>query len=94
MVDKKTVEHVAKLARIEISEAQKEYLCGQLSKILDYIDQLKKVDVEGVEPLRGLRLESGPMRPDEPRDSQAQADILANAPAQENHCFKVPKVIE
>jgi len=94
MVTKQTVEHVAKLARIAINDVEKEYLCGQLSKILDYIDQLKKVDVDKVEPLRGLHLESGSLRQDEPRDSRAQADILANAPAQEDNCFKVPKVIE
>jgi aspartyl-tRNA(Asn)/glutamyl-tRNA(Gln) amidotransferase subunit C len=94
MVDKQTVERVSKLARIAVNESEKEYLSSQLSQILDYIDQLKKVDVEQVAPMRGLHLESGLLRQDEPRDSQAQTNILANAPAKESGCFKVPKVIE
>ena len=54
MVDKKTVEYVAQLARINLSEEEKSSLGKQLSKILDYIDKLKELDTDKVSPLRNL----------------------------------------
>ncbi|MFH1876586.1 MAG: Asp-tRNA(Asn)/Glu-tRNA(Gln) amidotransferase subunit GatC [Candidatus Omnitrophota bacterium] len=94
MVDIKTVEYVAQLARIAVTDREKEYLAGQLSAILDYIDQLKSVNVEGVEPLRGLNLEQNILRPDEVISSTTRKAILANAPGREGDYFKVPKIIE
>lgn len=94
MVDKKQVEYVANLARIEIAESQKEYLASQLSKILGYIDKLKELNIDGVEPLRGLHLENNILRNDEVKQSSAKEDILKNAPSREGDYFKVPPVIE
>ena len=54
MPDKKIVEYVANLARIGIDPNETEYLSSQLSKILDFIDKLKELNVDGVEPMRGL----------------------------------------
>ncbi|MDD5194894.1 MAG: Asp-tRNA(Asn)/Glu-tRNA(Gln) amidotransferase subunit GatC [Candidatus Omnitrophica bacterium] len=94
MVDKKTVEYVAGLARIEVSEEQKQFLESQLSNILSYIDKLKKLDVEGVEPLRGLHLERNVLRNDEVKPSTAKEEILENAPSRQERYFKIPKVLE
>lgn len=94
MVDKKIVEHVAHLARIDISEEEKEFLVPQLSKILDYIDKLKECKVEAVEPMRGLHLENNILRSDEVRPSSTHNEILKNAPGREGNYFKIPKVIE
>jgi aspartyl-tRNA(Asn)/glutamyl-tRNA(Gln) amidotransferase subunit C len=94
MVNKKEVEHVAALARIAVSDADKELISQQLSKILDYIDQLKEADVEKVEPLRGLHTDQQVLRKDEAKPCDCRQDILANAPSIEADCFKVPPVIE
>lgn len=93
MIDKKNVEHVAALARIKIDEAEKSSLQAQLSKIIDYIDKLKKLDTEHVEPLRGLHACGNVFREDSPRTSGAKERILSNSPSREGEYFKVPRVI-
>ncbi|MCM8756554.1 MAG: Asp-tRNA(Asn)/Glu-tRNA(Gln) amidotransferase subunit GatC [Candidatus Omnitrophica bacterium] len=94
MVDKKTVDYVANLARIEISEEEKEYLLPQLSKILEYIDKLKELDVSKVEPTRGAFSEENILREDRVKSSEVFKDILKNAPSQYNNLFKIPQVLE
>jgi aspartyl-tRNA(Asn)/glutamyl-tRNA(Gln) amidotransferase subunit C len=94
MVDKTTVEYVARLSRLKIAPEQTEYLAGQLSKILAYIDKLKELDVSSVEPMRGLNLSHNVFRQDVPKPSSARQDILSNAPQREGDYFKIPKVIE
>ena len=94
MVDKESIEHVANLARIETTEAQKDYLGGQLSKIIDYIDKLKELEVEGIEPMRGLHIPRNVFREDKVSFSSSKKDILNNSPLCEGDYFKIPKVIE
>ena len=94
MVDKKTVEYVANLARIDVSEEEKQALAPQLSKILDYIDKLKELNVDRVEPTRGAFTEDNILRQDTVEKKSLFADILANSPSQEDNHFKIPKVIE
>ena len=94
MPDDKSVEYVAKLARIEISKEQKDSLGEQLSKIIDYIDKLKELDVEGVMPLRDVHMCEDIFREDEAKDSCMQKDILENSPSSWEGYFKIPKVIE
>jgi aspartyl-tRNA(Asn)/glutamyl-tRNA(Gln) amidotransferase subunit C len=94
MVDKKTVEYVARLSRLKIDPHQTEYLAGQLSEILSYIDKLKELDVSAVEPMRGLNLSHNVFRQDKALPSSARQDILSNAPQREGDYFKIPKVIE
>lgn len=94
MVDKKTVEYVANLAKIKILPEEKNFFGSQLSRILDYIDKLKELDVEGVEPSRGLHLENNVFRPDEAISFSSREDILNNIPSREGNYFKIPKVIE
>lgn len=96
MIDKKIVEYVASLARVDISEEEKEFFLPQFSKILEYIDQLKKVDVQRVAPMRGALRQENVLREDEIIESpkEIRENILANAPLREGEYFKVPKVIE
>ena len=94
MIDKKEVEYVAKLAKIEISEEEKKFLGKQLSKILDYIDKLKELKVEDVEPMREVGESQDVLREDQVKTSGAKEDILDNAPLREGDYFKIPKVIE
>lgn len=94
MVDKTTVEYVARLARLKIDPQQTEYLAGQLSNILTYIDKLKELDVDAIEPMRGLNLSHNVFREDKAVPSSARQDILSHAPQREGDYFKIPKVIE
>ncbi len=94
MPDKKIVEYVANLARIGISSDEIEYLSSQLSKILGHIDKLKELNVDNIEPMRGLHLENNIFRKDEVVNSNLKEDILKNAPSREGDYFKIPKVIE
>jgi aspartyl-tRNA(Asn)/glutamyl-tRNA(Gln) amidotransferase subunit C len=94
MVDKKIVEYVAKLARIKISEEEREFLSEQLSRILDYIDKLKELNVENTEALRNLYFENNVFRKDQAIASGLSEDILKNAPSRQENYFKVPKVID
>lgn len=94
MVDKKQVEYVANLARIEISPDKVEYLSEQLSKILGYIDKLKELDVGNIEPMRGLHCDVNIFREDQSVTSDLKEDILKNSPSREGDYFKIPKVIE
>ena len=94
MVDKKIVEHVAQLARIDITDQEKARLAPELSTILDYIDQLKTLDVTRVSPTRGAVTQVNIFRQDSARVSASRDAILKNAPAQEDNYFKIPKVLE
>ena len=94
MVDKKTVEKVIALARIEASPADCAHLQQQLSKILDYIDKLKELEVGKVEAMRGLHDQEARLGSDEVKPHPGQKDILGNAPVVEGGYIKIPPVIE
>jgi len=94
MPNEKQVEYVASLARIGVSSDEAESLVSQLSKILGYIDKLKELNVDNVEPMRGPSLKNNIFREDEAKDCGVQEDILKNAPSREGNYFKIPKVIE
>jgi aspartyl-tRNA(Asn)/glutamyl-tRNA(Gln) amidotransferase subunit C len=87
------VQHVAKLARLEIDPQAVDKLADQLAAILSYVDKLEKVDTRDVPPTSHAIALTNAFRPDEVRDSLANDDALDNAPAQEDGSFIVPKVI-
>ena len=93
-VDTATVRHIARLARIAMSDAEVEALVPELNNILGWIEQLQEVDVEGVEPMTAVIPNTLRLRDDEVSDGNKQSDVLANAPAAEHGFFAVPKVIE
>lgn len=93
-IDRKTVEHIALLGRLALSEEEKARFERQLSAILEYVASLDKVVLEGVEPLVHPMDLANVFREDEPRPCLPKDDVLANAPAPEDPFFKVPKVIE
>jgi aspartyl-tRNA(Asn)/glutamyl-tRNA(Gln) amidotransferase subunit C len=93
-VDAATVRHIAKLARIAVSEEEVTALAPELSNILGWVEQLQEVDVEGVEPMTAVIPNALRLRADEVTDGGKRDDILANAPAAEHGFFAVPKVIE
>lgn len=93
-VDSATVRHIARLARIAVSDAEVEALAPELSNILGWIEQLQQVDIADVQPMNAVIENTLRLRDDEITDGGITADILANAPAPEHGFFGVPKVIE
>lgn len=88
------VAHVAKLARLEVSEDETAVFARQLSAILTHIDQLKRVDTAGVEPTATVLPSDNVFREDEVRPSLTPEQALSNAPDQEDGFFRVPKILE
>ena len=93
-VDKATVAHIAKLARIRIPEAQQEALTGDLNKILGWVEQLGELETAGVDPMTSVVEVRLPMREDVVSDGNCRDKVLANAPETEHGFFAVPKVVE
>jgi aspartyl-tRNA(Asn)/glutamyl-tRNA(Gln) amidotransferase subunit C len=90
----KDVEHIAKLARLQLTDEQKEKYRGQLSSILDHIAKLQELDTRDVPPTTGGSLTEMPLRADEARPGLATDVLLANAPETDGDQFKVPPVFE
>jgi aspartyl-tRNA(Asn)/glutamyl-tRNA(Gln) amidotransferase subunit C len=93
-VDTKTVSKVARLARIAVPEERLEPLAKELNGILQWIEQLNEVDVQGVEPMTTPVKMTLPMREDVVSDGNIRDQVLANAPKSEDGFFVVPKVVE
>lgn len=95
-IDRSEVRKVARLARLQLSPEEEERFAAQLGHVLDYIERLRSVDVEGIEPLSfagdaeaGLLLRDDVERPCLPREK-----VLAAAPAQDGRAFLVPRILE
>jgi aspartyl-tRNA(Asn)/glutamyl-tRNA(Gln) amidotransferase subunit C len=93
-VDQATVRHIAKLARIAMSDAEAEAFVPELNNILGWVEQLQEVDVSGVEPMTAVIPNKLRMRADIVTDGDQRDLILKNAPVAEHGFFAVPKVIE
>lgn len=88
------VEHIASLARLDLTDEQRELYREQLSAILDYIEKLRKLDTTDVPPTAGGGLTQMTLRPDESRPSLTTDKLLENAPETEDQQFKIPPVFE
>ena len=93
-VTNEQVRHIAKLARIAMSDEEIERLVPELNNILGWVEQLGEVDTDGVEPLATVIDQKMRLRDDEVTAGNKRDDILANAPVAEHGFFAVPKVIE
>ena len=93
-LDKAAVAHIATLARIRLAEAELEPLAGELSHILDWVEQLNEVDTTGVAPMASAAAARLPMREDVVSDGGRRDDILGNALRPARGFFTVPKVVE
>lgn len=88
------VEHVANLARLNLSAEEKERFAGQLDAILKYAEKLNELDTSNIEPTSHVLPLANVMREDEVRPSWPIERVLANAPDEEDGHFKVPAVLE
>lgn len=93
-VDTKQVRHIAKLARIAMSDAEIEAMVPELNAILGWVEQLGEVDTSGVEPLTAVIEQKLRLRGDIVNDGDCRDAVLANAPDAQHGFFAVPKVIE
>lgn len=93
-ISKEEIEHIAVLARLSLSEEEKELFGSQLSNILDYMEKLNELDTKGIEPTSHVLTLSNVMRDDIPRPSIPKEDALMNAPDHTEKFFRVPKIIE
>jgi len=93
-ISRQEVEHVAKLARLELDESEKELFTEQLNAILNYAAKLNELDTENVKPTSHPMPLFNVMREDEVRPSSPIEDVMRNAPDEEDGQFKVPAVLE
>jgi aspartyl-tRNA(Asn)/glutamyl-tRNA(Gln) amidotransferase subunit C len=93
-ISEEDVERVAKLARLEITESEKETFSRHLSSILTYMETLKALDTEGVEPVPTIFEQSSLFREDRAGGSLSPNKALANAPERRDGFFVVPRIIE
>ena len=92
MITIKDVEHVAKLARLELTEEEKEKFTGQLGAVLEYVNQMNEVDTSDVEPMAHAIDFSNVMREDKVVYEQTKEELMKNAPYEEDGFFRVPKI--
>lgn len=88
------LEYITGLARLELSDAEKHEMSGQLDRIIDFVESLKQVDVEGVEPTSHPFPMDNVVREDESGGSLSHEDAMKNAPKKANGLFMVPKIVE
>jgi aspartyl-tRNA(Asn)/glutamyl-tRNA(Gln) amidotransferase subunit C len=93
-LDRKTVDHVARLARLDLSDAERDRMQAELTNILEHAERIQALDLDGVEPTSHAVPITNAMRADEVKTSLSQSDALANAPAAEDCRFRVPRIIE
>lgn len=92
MITIQDVEHVAKLARLDLTEEEKVKFLKQLGDVLKYVEQMNEVDTSNVEPLSHVVDFNNVMREDEIHYDCSKEELMMNAPEEENGFFKVPKI--
>ncbi len=90
MLDRAQVLHVARLAKLELSEQEVERMAGELSKVLDHIEKIRELDLEGVPPTAHVVDAPGPLRADRPERCLTPEEALASAPEPVDGGFGVP----
>jgi aspartyl-tRNA(Asn)/glutamyl-tRNA(Gln) amidotransferase subunit C len=93
-INKREIEHIAMLARLSLSEEEKDLFGSQLGGILDYMEQLNGLDTKGIEPTSHVLSIQNVMREDIPAASLTRTEALMNAPSRTEQFFRVPKIIE
>ena len=93
-VDAATVRRIAHLARIAVAESEVEHLQGELNAMLAFVEQLREVNVDGVEPMTSVMPMEMKKRPDVVNDGGIADEVVVNAPETQDHFFLVPKVVE
>mgnify|MGYP003955306869 CR=1 FL=1 len=93
-IDKETIKHISKLARISLDEKQVDNLSKDLSSIIKFIEKLNKLNTDDIEPLTSIIDASLRFRKDEILEGKIREQILKNSPEKTDEFFVVPKVLE
>ena len=93
-IDNELVDRLAELSKLEFDEQGKEAIKKDLQKILNLVEKLEEIDVEGIEPLIYMTDEKNVLRKDLVKDTVTKDEALFNAPQRDSDYFKVPKVIK
>lgn len=88
------VEHIAKLARLELTDEQKARYREQLEAILEHVAKLQELDTQDVPPTASVSVGQMPLREDEPRPGLSKGELLKNAPKQDDGQFQIPPVFD
>lgn len=94
VIDDETIEYVGILAKLELSDEEKDQAKQDMAKMLDYIDQLNELDTTGVEPMSHIFQVENVFREDEVTNGDMREEILANAPEEKDGMFVVPQTFE
>jgi len=89
-----SIEHLARLARLSVSDNEKILFANQIDSILNYMDKLNELDTRDIEPTSHVILLNNVVREDLPKDSLDRKDALRNAPDKTDKFYRVPKIIE
>ncbi|HKZ17179.1 MAG TPA: Asp-tRNA(Asn)/Glu-tRNA(Gln) amidotransferase subunit GatC [Geobacteraceae bacterium] len=93
-ITREEIDHVARLARLELTEQEKEMFTGQMDAILAYVDKLNELDTDGIIPTSHAVPMENAFRDDVVQESFGADNALLNAPDRADNFFRVPKVIE
>ena len=93
-IDRALLDKIAHLARLDFDEKDAEKMMNDMTEIVDWVEKLKEVDTEGVEPLTTMSFEINVMREDKVKDQLPHDEALRNAPKKDADFFRVPKVLE
>ncbi|MDD3806563.1 MAG: Asp-tRNA(Asn)/Glu-tRNA(Gln) amidotransferase subunit GatC [Candidatus Marinimicrobia bacterium] len=93
-ISREEVLHIAKLARLSLTEEEVEMYTHQLGEILNYIQKLNELDVDNIEPMKHVLHIVNVLRDDKNLPSLSREDVLKNAPEHDGEYFKVPKVLK
>ena len=93
-IDLKTIKHISKLSRISVDDEKAKKLVGDMNSIFDFIEKLKELDTDNVEPLTSVAETTLKLRVDEVKSGNIREDVLKNSPDENEDFFVVPRVVE
>ena len=93
-IDRTLLDKIAHLSRLDFDEKDAEKMMQDMTEIVNWVEKLKEVDTEGVEPLTTMSFEVNVLREDKVGDQMPHDEALKNAPKKDDQFFRVPKVLE
>ena len=93
-IDLKTIKHISKLSRISVDNEKAKKLAGDMNSIFDFIEKLKELDTDNIEPLTSVAETTLKLRVDEVKSGNIREDVLKNSPDENEDFFVVPRVVE
>ena len=93
-IDLKTIKHISKLSRISVDDEKAKKLAGDMNSIFDFIEKLKELNTDNVEPLTSVAETTLKLRVDEVKSGNIREQVLKNSPDENEDFFVVPRVVE